>query len=146
LCQKKVTHPGRRGVTQPQRRKSGALLLWAPDTVYDRGPMAQVPAALIVFNTCPDEASAKRIAMALVDEGLAACVNALPQVTSIYRWRGKTETAAEWLLLIKCRADAYAAVEQRVRALHPYELPEVLAVPLANGEAAYLAWLQNPEK
>lgn len=108
--------------------------------------MTQVPAALLVFSTCPDEVSAKRIATALVEEGLAACVNCLPQVTSIYRWQGKTESASEWLLLIKCRTDAYVAIEQRVRSLHPYELPEIVAVPLAKGEAAYLAWLHNPEK
>lgn len=107
--------------------------------------MTQVPAALMVFNTCPDEESAKRIATTLVAEGLAACVNVLPPMLSVYRWRGETETATEWQLIIKCRAAAYAAIEQRVRALHPYELPEVLAVPIAQGEAAYLAWLNNPE-
>lgn len=108
--------------------------------------MTQVPAAVMVFNTCPDEATARRIATALVDEGLAACVNVLPGLTSVYRWHGKTETASEWLLLIKCRHAAYEPLERRLRALHPYELPEIIAVPVATGEAAYLAWLNHPEK
>jgi periplasmic divalent cation tolerance protein len=101
--------------------------------------------AQFVFTTCPDATTAQTVAQALVNEGLAACVNVLPGVHSIYRWKGETETADEILLLIKTTTDRYSDVERRILALHPYELPEVVAVPIVNGLAPYLAWLENPE-
>lgn len=99
----------------------------------------------LVLTTCPDTDTANRIAQALVKERLAACVNVLPAMQSVYRWHGNIESASEHLLLVKIRADNYAAVEQRIRALHSYELPEVIAVPLVGGLAAYLAWIDNPD-
>ncbi|MFP5350041.1 MAG: divalent-cation tolerance protein CutA [Gammaproteobacteria bacterium] len=99
----------------------------------------------LVLTTCPNTEVASRIAQALVKERLAACVNVLPAMQSVYRWRGNLESASEHLLLIKIRADNYAAVEERIRALHSYELPEVIAVPLVGGLAAYLAWIDNPD-
>ena len=99
----------------------------------------------LVLTTCPDAEMANRIAQALVQERLAACANVLPAMQSIYRWRGQVESASEHLLIIKIRAADYPAVEQRIRALHSYELPEVIAVPLVGGLAAYLAWLDNPD-
>lgn len=99
----------------------------------------------LVLTTCPDAQLANRLAQVLVQERLAACVNVLPAMQSVYRWRGQVESASEQLLIIKIRADDYAAVEQRIRALHTYELPEVIAVPLVGGLAAYLAWLDNPD-
>ena len=99
----------------------------------------------LVLTTCPDTETANRIAEALVKERLAACVNVLPAMQSVYRWRGNIESTSEHLLLIKIRADDYAAVEQRIRTLHSYELPEVIAVPLVGGLAAYLAWIDNPD-
>lgn len=99
----------------------------------------------LILTTCPDQALATTIAQALVDELLAACVNILPGVRSVYRWRGKTETAEEYLLVIKARTSAYDAIERRIRALHSYELPETIAVPIVAGAHAYLAWLDNPD-
>ena len=99
----------------------------------------------LVLTTCPDTDAANRIAEALVQERLAACVNVLSPMRSVYRWRGKIESASEHLLLIKIKADDYEAVERRIRALHSYELPEVIAVPFVGGLAAYLAWIDNPD-
>lgn len=100
----------------------------------------------LVITTCPDDELAKSLATALVGEGLAACVNILPSVRSIYRWQGRIESAEERLLIIKSRVEDYPAVERRITALHSYELPEVIAVPIVNGLPAYLAWLENPDR
>jgi periplasmic divalent cation tolerance protein len=99
----------------------------------------------IVLTTCPDAASAERLARILVEEGLAACVNILPPMRSIYRWKGKIEDASELLLVIKSAAAHFPAIRDRLRALHPYELPEIIAVPIVDGLPAYLAWLNHPE-
>lgn len=99
----------------------------------------------IVLTTCPDAACAERIAQALVEEGLAACVNILPPMQSIYKWKGKIETASEQLLVIKSTLARFPAIRDRLRALHPYELPEIIAVPIADGLPEYLAWLNHPE-
>lgn len=95
----------------------------------------------IVFCTCPDTASAERIADALVGERLAACVNLLPAVTSVYRWQGKVERASEIQLLIKTTADRLEALGARVAELHPYELPELIAVEARAGLPAYFDWV-----
>jgi len=99
----------------------------------------------IVLTTCPDEACAERIARTLVEEGLAACVSILPPMRSIYKWEGKIETASEQLLVIKSATARFPAIRDRLRALHPYELPEIIAVPIADGLPEYLAWLNHPE-
>lgn len=99
----------------------------------------------VIFTTCPDPAVADSIARALIEERLAGCVNILPAMQSVYTWRGKTETASEHLLIIKARAADYPAIEARIRALHPYELPEIIAVRLTDALPEYLAWLDNPE-
>lgn len=104
------------------------------------------PAYQLILTTCPDLRSARRVARALVEERLAACVNILPIEQSIYRWRGKIESARERLLVIKSERRAYHAIERRVRTLHPYELPEIIAVPLVAGHRRYLAWISNPDK
>ena len=99
----------------------------------------------IVLTTCPNPEIADEIAKALVGEGLAACVNILPPMRSVYTWRGTMETATEHLLLIKSQTRRYPAIQDRIHALHPYELPEIIAVPVTRGLPEYLAWLNNPE-
>ena len=95
----------------------------------------------LVLSTCPDTEIAGRIADALVDQKLAACINLIPGLRSVYRWKGQRERAEGVLLIIKSRTQDYSAVENAVRALHPYELPEIIAVPVSAGLPAYLAWL-----
>ncbi len=97
--------------------------------------------AVLVFCTCPDEAVAERIAGALVEERLAACVNRLPGVVSTYRWKGEVCRDSESLLLIKTTIERFAALRERIVALHPYELPEVIAVDIARGLPPYLDWI-----
>ena len=97
---------------------------------------------LLILNTCPDKETAVRVANTLVDKGLAACVNILPGVTSVYHWQGKIESDEEHILLIKSTQNAYVAVESAIREIHPYELPEVIAVPVTEGLSEYLAWIE----
>jgi len=99
--------------------------------------------SLLVLTNCPDEVVADRIALTLVEQGLAACVNRLAPVQSIYRWRGNVERAIEVPLLIKTTRERYGDVEQTIRHLHPYEVPEIIALPLAAGYAAYLRWIES---
>jgi len=99
--------------------------------------------ALICFCTCPDPDTAERIATALVDERLAACVNQMAGVRSIYRWQGKVEHAEEVLLLIKTMPEHFDRLRDRVRQLHPYELPELLAVESALGLPEYIGWVAD---
>lgn len=99
---------------------------------------------LLCYCTCPDAASAQKLAEALVGERLAACVNRLPAVASTYRWEGKVVTDSEELLLIKTTADRFAALRERLLALHPYELPELIAVAVVDGHHAYLDWVRDP--
>lgn len=100
----------------------------------------------LILTTCPDAELAERLARSLVESRLAACVNVLPPVQSIYRWQGAVETAEERLLVVKARAADYAAVERHIRGMHPYEVPEVIALPIVQGLPAYLAWLEDPER
>lgn len=96
--------------------------------------------AALAFVTCPASA-ADALARALVDDGIAACVNIVPQVRSVYRWKGQVCADEEALLLIKHRASSFEALRQAVLERHPYELPEIIAVDVDHGHAAYLAWL-----
>ncbi|RVT89344.1 divalent-cation tolerance protein CutA [Sphingomonas crocodyli] len=98
--------------------------------------------AVIIFTSCGSAGEAERIAEALVAERLAACVQMQP-VTSIYRWHGAVERAAEVLLHIKTRSGLAPAVEARIRALHSYEVPEVVVVPVSTGSADYLGWIRD---
>lgn len=97
----------------------------------------------IVFCTCSDSAEANRLAHSLVEERLAACVNILPGLTSIYRWQDKLESASEHLLLVKTTRERLSSLESRIHELHSYELPEVIAVPVTAGSEKYLAWLSQ---
>jgi periplasmic divalent cation tolerance protein len=96
---------------------------------------------LLVITTFPDAKGAEAMAVRLVDQGLAACVNIGAPVTSIYKWRGEIETGREVMLTIKTNRGRYAKLEAAIRANHPYELPEVIAVPITMGLADYLAWI-----
>jgi len=96
---------------------------------------------LLVLTNCPDEESANAIALALVEARLAACVNILPRVQSIYRWQGAVESATEIPLFIKSTATNYPALEAAIRDRHPYQLPEIIALPVERGLPAYLDWI-----
>src|SRR5512134_842252 len=97
--------------------------------------------AILVITNLPDRDSALGVAERLVTERLAACVNLLGECTSVYRWKGELERAAEVTLLIKTRAALYSRVEAAIRAQHPYELPEIVAVPISAGLPGYLQWI-----
>ncbi len=96
---------------------------------------------LVILTSCPDAGSTERIAQALVERRVAAGVNIVPGIRSIFRWRGAVKSAAEQLLFIKCLAANYDAAEQVIKELHPYEVPQVIALPIAAGAADYLAWI-----
>ncbi|GLQ45011.1 hypothetical protein GCM10007862_00620 [Dyella lipolytica] len=98
---------------------------------------------LLCYCTCPDAASAQSLAETLVREALAACVNRVPGIQSTYRWQGKIVTEGEELLLIKTTAERFEAMKARVLTLHPYELPELIAIPVERGHAAYLDWVRD---
>ncbi len=97
----------------------------------------------LIFCTCPDVETAERLAIRLVGDNLAACVNILPGIRSIYQWQGTVETAQEHLLLIKSPKARYVEIESVIKALHPYELPEIIAVAIENGSAEYLKWIDS---
>jgi periplasmic divalent cation tolerance protein len=99
------------------------------------------PDALLVLCTCPDEATAGGIATALLAAGLAACVNCVSGIRSMYRWEGEIRDDTEVLLVIKTRAARYAALETTLRAQHPYDLPEIIALPVVAGSRDYLNWI-----
>ncbi len=97
----------------------------------------------IVYCTVPDTDSGQRIANHLVEYRLAACVNLLPGIQSVYRWKGEICTDSELLLMIKSRCADYKGLENAIRRLHPYELTEIIAVPLSNGLPGYLDWVRS---
>ena len=98
-------------------------------------------AAIVVLTNLPDRATAGKLARALVEGRLAACVNVGAAVESIYHWHGQIETAAEVPLAAKTRAVLFSQVEAEIRRFHPYELPEIIAVPITHASAAYLDWI-----
>jgi periplasmic divalent cation tolerance protein len=106
-----------------------------PMTLHD------TPDVIVALSTAPDEATARRIAHQLVEESLAACVNLLPGVASIYRWQGEVEDAAECMMVIKTTRAAWPRLLQRLPELHPYQVPELIACEVRDGLAPYLAWV-----
>jgi len=96
-----------------------------------------------VLCTCPDQATAGRLAGGLVEEKLAACVNILPAIRSIYRWKGATQDDSEVLMIAKTTRSAYLALETWLTEHHPYDVPEVLALPVLHGSAAYLGGVED---
>ncbi len=101
---------------------------------------------LQVVTTVDTEEKAQEIARALVERRLAACAQVLGPITSTYWWQGQVETAQEWLCILKTREELYEELEQTLRSIHPYEVPEILATPVAAGNPAYLAWLDETLK
>lgn len=97
----------------------------------------------LLYCTCPEAETAQRIAQALVEQRLAACVNIVPGLRSIYRWKGAVQDEAECLLLIKTRESCIERLIESIRGLHPYELPEVIAVPVVAGLTPYLDWIRD---
>ncbi|MDE1963918.1 MAG: divalent-cation tolerance protein CutA [Xanthomonadaceae bacterium] len=97
---------------------------------------------LVCLCTCPDAASARSLAEALVTESLAACVNQLPGVVSTYAWQGRLHTDAEVMLVIKTTVGRLGALRERLVALHPYEVPELVALPAVDGHPPYLDWVR----
>lgn len=98
---------------------------------------------IIALTTCPDEAVAARIATALVSERLAGCVNRIPGIRSTYIWDGRLKDEPEILLIMKTTMDRVAALERRLRELHPYELPELVVTPPLGGNESYLDWIRR---
>lgn len=113
----------------------------APDAAPETARQA-VP-VVVAMCTCPDEATAGSIAAALVNEGLATCINRISGLRSTYLWDGRLHDDQEILLLMKTTAPRLAAIEARLRQLHPYELPELLAIPAAGGNERYLDWVRQ---
>jgi periplasmic divalent cation tolerance protein len=99
-------------------------------------------ASLMVEITAPSEREAERIGRALIEEGLASCVNLLPGVRSVYRWKGKVEEASETMLLVKTTETALPGLTRRVRALHSYECPCIVAFEIVGGNPDYVAWVE----
>lgn len=97
--------------------------------------------AVLIISNFPDQKTATLLAEALMEQRLAACVNVLSPCVSIYRWQGKIESAGEVPVLIKTRKQHYDRVEQLIKMMHPYELPEVIMVPITGGLPAYLQWI-----
>jgi len=105
--------------------------------------MAPSPEPIVILTTCPDEAAASRIARNLVESGLAACVSRVGPVHSTYRWQGAIQDEPEVLLVIKTVSTRYSELEMRLKSLHPYDVPEIIALPVASGSADYLSWLRQ---
>src|SRR5262249_55476187 len=99
--------------------------------------------ARIVLTTAGSAEEARNLAHALVDRNLAACVNIVPQIESVYRWQGKVERASEWLLVIKTQASAFPGVRATIEALHSYEMPECIMLEVSEGSREYLDWIEK---
>jgi periplasmic divalent cation tolerance protein len=98
---------------------------------------------IVVLATCGSEKEARKIARELVETRLAACVNVVSGVRSTYRWKGAVEEAAEWLLLIKTTRSLFVPLQEAIRALHSYEVPEIVALPVVDGLETYLSWIAD---
>jgi periplasmic divalent cation tolerance protein len=100
----------------------------------------------IVLSTAGSEDEARRIAQQLVKHRLAACVNVIPQIESIYRWQGRVDSSQEWLLLIKTTAELFPQVRAAIKELHSYELPECISLNIEDGSEEYLQWMESSVK
>ena len=100
----------------------------------------------IVLTTAGSEPEARKIAHHLVEQQLAACVNIVPQIGSVYRWQGKVEEAREWLLLIKTTSEKFPLVNAAIQEVHSYEMPECIAISIDDGSSEYLRWIEQSVK
>ena len=98
---------------------------------------------IIVFSNCGTEEEAMRVAHALIGSKLAACVNVLPKIRSVYRWKGAIEEESEWMLVIKSSRPLFSQLQAALRKAHSYDVPEVLAIPVVDGSPEYLRWLDG---
>jgi len=98
---------------------------------------------IVVLVTCGSEEEATKIANSLVEEGVAACVNIISPVRSIYRWEGKVWDEREWVLIIKTQKKRFEELEKKVKSLHSYSVPEIIGLPIVEGNPAYLKWLEE---
>jgi periplasmic divalent cation tolerance protein len=124
----------------------GRILIYKSILIFIELNMSEKVKYILILSTCPGSISAKKIARDLVTEKLAACVNVVPGVQSFFSWVGKVDTANEHMMIIKTTLDLYDAVEKRLKKLHPYELPEIIAVPIKTGLAEYLDWISSNTK
>ncbi len=108
--------------------------------------MAEKAEHLLVLTTCPGTITAKQIAQDLVANDVAACVNIIPGLTSYFKWSHKVESDVELMLLIKTTSEHFPAVQKRIKSLHPYELPEIIAVSIKDGLEEYLRWIEDSTK
>ena len=102
--------------------------------------------AKIVLTTCGSKEEAEKIARALVERRLAACVNIVPGIESVYRWQGKVESETEWMLVIKTTVGRFEAVREAIRELHSYDLPECIMISIEGGSPEYLKWIEENSK
>ena len=101
---------------------------------------------LMIVTTCPDMPAAEKIADVLVEKSLAACVQIIPGIKSVFRWQGQVDYAAESLLLVKTVAENYPEIENLINSIHGYDVPEIIAVPVSAGSRDYLAWIDDNTK
>ena len=101
---------------------------------------------IMIITTVNSDSAAKKIAQALIEEKLAACVNIIPSVTSIFRWEGKVSTESELILIAKSKEKLFDEIKDKILSLHPYKLPEIITVPIVDGSKEYLKWVEDELK
>jgi periplasmic divalent cation tolerance protein len=117
-----------------ESRSSSTSIVTLPQEIF-------MSNARILLTTAGSQEEARKLAQALVERRLAACVNIVPRIESVYRWQGKVETAEEWLLIIKTQVEAFERVRDAIKELHSYELPECLMLEVSGGSEGYLKWI-----
>lgn len=118
-------------------------ILLTTTTREDNGNSMSATSYIIVFVTTANKAEAEKISQALLQEKLIACANIINPVTSFFHWKGHVDCAEECLAVMKSRRDLFSQLAQRVKALHSYEVPEILALPIIDGSAEYLGWMSE---